>query len=124
MLDANTQGRALRYIGPLILVVSLILAGMTSSVVYAQRPGEDVYLVKDIRPGPEDSWPVGLTEMNGRLFFVTCSMAWDGALVETFEKFPFRNVQNMTFDPDNRNQIHVTTFGAGVFIGPTEPIGD
>ncbi|AKJ64136.1 diacylglycerol/lipid kinase family protein [Kiritimatiella glycovorans] len=26
----------------------------------------------------------------GRPFFVTCSMAWDAAIVRTFEKFPFR----------------------------------
>ena len=31
-------------------------------------------------------------KVNDRLFFVTCSMAWDGALVETFEKFPFRGL--------------------------------
>ena len=31
-------------------------------------------------------------KVNGRLFFVTCSMAWDGALVETFEKYPFRGL--------------------------------
>jgi len=30
--------------------------------------------------------------VNGRKFFVTCSMAWDGALVETFEKYPFRGI--------------------------------
>jgi len=31
---------------------------------------------------------VGL--MNGHPFFVTCSMAWDAAIVRTFEKFPIR----------------------------------
>jgi YegS/Rv2252/BmrU family lipid kinase len=35
---------------------------------------------------------IDVGEVNGRLFFVTCSMAWDGALVETFEKFPFRGI--------------------------------
>jgi len=29
---------------------------------------------------------------NGRAFFVTCSMAWDAALVRSFEKFPVRGV--------------------------------
>jgi ELWxxDGT repeat protein len=53
----------------LVLIVSLILAGTTSSETYAQGPEVDVYLVKDIHPGPDDSWPVGLTEMSGRLFF-------------------------------------------------------
>ncbi len=33
---------------------------------------------------------VGL--INGRPFFVTCSMAWDAMLVRTFNKFPFRGV--------------------------------
>lgn len=27
-----------------------------------------------------------------RLFFITCSLAWDGALVETFERYPFRGL--------------------------------
>ncbi|VGO20916.1 diacylglycerol/lipid kinase family protein [Pontiella sulfatireligans] len=36
--------------------------------------------------------PIDVGRANGRLFFVTCSMAWDGALVEAFEKFPFRGI--------------------------------
>ncbi|MBT8042788.1 MAG: hypothetical protein KJN98_06425 [Pontiella sp.] len=36
--------------------------------------------------------PIDVGRVNGRLFFVTCSMAWDGALVETFEKYPFRGL--------------------------------
>lgn len=35
---------------------------------------------------------VDVGKANDRLFFVTCSMAWDGALVEAFEKFPFRGL--------------------------------
>ncbi|MCF7816437.1 MAG: diacylglycerol kinase family lipid kinase [Kiritimatiellales bacterium] len=35
---------------------------------------------------------IDVGKANGRLFFVTCSMAWDGALVEAFEKFPFRGL--------------------------------
>lgn len=38
------------------------------------------------------STPIDVGKVNERLFFVTCSMAWDGALVETFEKFPFRGL--------------------------------
>lgn len=34
--------------------------------------------------------PIDVGKVNERLFFVTCSMAWDGALVEGFEKLPFR----------------------------------
>jgi diacylglycerol kinase (ATP) len=36
--------------------------------------------------------PIDVGKANDRLFFVTCSMAWDGALVETFEKYPFRGL--------------------------------
>ncbi|MDF7825147.1 diacylglycerol kinase family lipid kinase [Pontiellaceae bacterium B12227] len=36
--------------------------------------------------------PIDVGRANGRLFFVTCSLAWDGALVETFEKYPFRGL--------------------------------
>ncbi|MEN8255616.1 MAG: diacylglycerol kinase family protein [Verrucomicrobiota bacterium] len=36
--------------------------------------------------------PIDVGKVNNRLFFVTCSMAWDGALVETFEKYPFRGI--------------------------------
>ena len=36
--------------------------------------------------------PIDVGTVNGRPFFVTCSMAWDGALVETFEKYPFRGI--------------------------------
>ncbi|MDF7798331.1 diacylglycerol kinase family lipid kinase [Pontiellaceae bacterium B1224] len=36
--------------------------------------------------------PIDVGKANERLFFVTCSMAWDGALVETFEKYPFRGL--------------------------------
>jgi len=35
---------------------------------------------------------IDVGKVNERLFFVTCSMAWDGALVETFEKYPFRGL--------------------------------
>ncbi len=35
---------------------------------------------------------IDMGKVNDRLFFVTCSMAWDGALVEAFEKYPFRGI--------------------------------
>ena len=38
------------------------------------------------------SSPIDVGRANDRLFFVTCSLAWDGALVETFEKYPFRGL--------------------------------
>lgn len=34
---------------------------------------------------------------NGHLFFVTCSMAWDAALVRTFEKSPVRGILPYVF---------------------------
>jgi len=36
--------------------------------------------------------PIDVGKVNDRLFFVTCSMACDGAIVETFEKYPFRGI--------------------------------
>lgn len=35
---------------------------------------------------------IDVGEANGRPFFVTCSMAWDAALVKTFEKSPVRGI--------------------------------
>ena len=35
---------------------------------------------------------IDVGKVNDRYFFITCSMAWDGALVESFEKFPFRGI--------------------------------
>ncbi len=35
---------------------------------------------------------IDVGKANARFFFVTCSMAWDGALVEAFEKFPIRGI--------------------------------
>lgn len=35
---------------------------------------------------------IDVGKVNDRYFFVTCSMAWDGALVESFEKYPFRGI--------------------------------
>lgn len=35
--------------------------------------------------------------VNDAPFFVTCSMAWDGAIVRTFDKFPFRGILPYVF---------------------------
>jgi ELWxxDGT repeat protein len=53
----------------LALVLAVILAGTRLSLGYAQGP-EDVYLVKDINPGPAFSGPDWLTEANDQIFFV------------------------------------------------------
>lgn len=45
---------------------------------------------KTLLEGHTASIDVG--KVNDRMFFVTCSMAWDGALVETFDKYPFRGI--------------------------------
>ncbi len=36
--------------------------------------------------------PIDVGRVNGRMFFVTCSLAWESALVERFEKYPFRGL--------------------------------
>jgi diacylglycerol kinase family enzyme len=48
-------------------------------------PAKAAAALTDARPAKID---VG--RMNNQPFFVTCSMAWDAALVRTFEKFPIR----------------------------------
>ncbi len=40
---------------------------------------------------------IDVGEANGHVFFVTCSMAWDGALVRTFQKSPVRGVLPYVF---------------------------
>ena len=55
-----------------------------------KTPLQPAAAAKALRNGYTAAIDVG--KVNGRLFFVTCSMAWDGALVETFEKFPFRGL--------------------------------
>lgn len=49
------------------------------------RPEEAIESLRGARPMVID---VGLA--NGRPFLVTCSLAWDAALVRSFEKFPVR----------------------------------
>lgn len=53
-------------------------------------PLQPVQAAKALLNGQTAKIDVG--KVNERLFFVTCSMAWDGALVETFEKYPFRGI--------------------------------
>lgn len=36
--------------------------------------------------------PIDVGTANGRPFFVTCSLAWDAALVQAFERFPVRGI--------------------------------
>jgi photosystem II stability/assembly factor-like uncharacterized protein len=44
-----------------------------------------------------------------------------GATFKVFEKFPFRDVQNITFDPTDKGTIRVSTFGGGAWKGPELP---
>lgn len=53
-------------------------------------PLQPVPAAESLLNGQTISIDVG--KANDRMFFVTCSMAWDGALVETFEKYPFRGL--------------------------------
>ena len=83
---------------------------------------------------------------NGKPFFVTCSMAWDAAIVKSFDKSPVRGVvpylfaaayeffdyqpQNMRFEIDGRGGFielekpmlftvaNLTQFGGGAKIAP------
>lgn len=41
--------------------------------------------------------PIDVGTANGRPFFVTCSLAWDAALVRTFEKSPIRGILPYVF---------------------------
>jgi YegS/Rv2252/BmrU family lipid kinase len=55
-------------------------------------PGKAIRQLVHAKPEAID---VGLA--NGRPFFVTCSMAWDAALVKTFEKSPVRGILPYVF---------------------------
>lgn len=54
--------------------VPLTLSGAVRALASSERQTMDVGFV------------------NGRAFFVTCSLAWDAALVEAFERYPVRGV--------------------------------
>lgn len=56
------------------------------------NPGKAIRQLVDARTEAID---VGIA--NGRPFFVTCSMAWDAALVKTFEKSPVRGILPYVF---------------------------
>jgi photosystem II stability/assembly factor-like uncharacterized protein len=43
-----------------------------------------------------------------------------GTTWQVFKSFPFRAVQNITFDPKDSSIIHVSTFGGGAWQGPAE----
>ncbi len=42
-------------------------------------------------------FPIDVGTANGRPFFVTCSMAWDAAIVRGFEALPFRGIAPYVF---------------------------
>lgn len=41
--------------------------------------------------------PIDVGTANGRPFFVTCSLAWDAAIAQRFEAFPFRGIAPYVF---------------------------
>jgi diacylglycerol kinase (ATP) len=41
--------------------------------------------------------PIDVGSANGRPFFVTCSLAWDAAIAQRFEAFPFRGIAPYVF---------------------------
>ncbi|MCB9894873.1 MAG: exo-alpha-sialidase [Planctomycetes bacterium] len=40
---------------------------------------------------------------------------------ESFSKLPFRNIQRIEFDPQDEDEVIVTTFGGSIWRGPAEP---
>jgi photosystem II stability/assembly factor-like uncharacterized protein len=45
----------------------------------------------------------------------------NGKTWNAFQRLPFANVQRVEFDPNDQNQMFVTTFGGSVWRGPIEP---
>ncbi len=44
-----------------------------------------------------------------------------GETWEPFEEVPFRNIQRVSFDPNDDSIIYLCTFGGSVWRGPAEP---
>jgi diacylglycerol kinase (ATP) len=113
---------------------------------FARHFGMDLRVAKAVEQmagGTCQAIDVGV--VNDVPFFVTCSMAWDAAIVRTFEKFPFRGIlpyvfagvqeffeykrQNMrvVFDDGEARDLkepviltiaNLTQFGGGAVIAP------
>ncbi len=100
--------------------------------------------VEQLAKGKAQRIDVGV--VNGMPFFVTCSMAWDAAIVRTFEKYPVRGIvpyvfagvqeffeykyqdMQVVFDDDGEKLLlkkpflltvaNLTQFGGGAVIAP------
>ncbi len=55
-------------------------------------------------------------EKNGLWFSLDAGKTW-----EKYNDFPFKAVQGIDFNPFNLDEIFVTTFGSGVWVGPVVP---
>lgn len=53
---------------------------------------------------------------NGLWFSIDSGESW-----KKYDDFPFKAVQGIDFNPQNPDEIFVTTFGSGVWVGPVIP---
>ncbi len=53
------------------------------------------------------------TTLHGLLYSLDGGRIW-----RRYEEFPFRNAQSISFNPRDPDKVYVTTFGAGVWVGP------
>jgi YegS/Rv2252/BmrU family lipid kinase len=95
---------------------------------FARHFGIDLRIdkaVEQLSKGRSKAIDVGV--VNDVPFFVTCSMAWDGAIVRTFEKFPFRGIMPYIFAgvqeyfDYKRQNMHIT-FDDGAELDLEQPV--
>jgi YegS/Rv2252/BmrU family lipid kinase len=132
---------------------ALVNTGMTMGVIpmgsgngFARHfgiPLEPAKAIRSLAEGKSRTIDVGV--VNGKPFLVTCSMAWDAAIVRSFEKSPVRGiipyifagvyeflgyrpkVMNIEFDTGEKMSIpdpivftiaNLTQYGGGTIIAP------
>jgi diacylglycerol kinase (ATP) len=95
---------------------------------FARHFGIDLRVAKAVAQMAEgECQSIDVGVVNGVPFFVTCSMAWDAAIVRTFEKFPFRGILPYVFAgvqeffDYKRQDMHVT-FDDGEKLALKQPV--
>lgn len=68
-----------------------------------------------VHPDDSDLLYVGTTH-HGLLYSQDGGSSW-----ESFKAFPFNTIQSVTVDPDDHDRMIVTTFGGGIWEGPSRP---